>query len=96
MGNYRKNKTADLSSLLFRRWSRLRHISFGIPMRPCCTTWDVDVKTAQKLLGHADFSVTMKIYTHLSAEKESAGIEKLNQHVTKCLGDSIRNKVKEG
>ena len=23
-------------------------------------------------------------------------IEKLNQHVTKCLGDSIRNKVKEG
>lgn len=23
---------------------------------------DVDVKTAQKLLGHADFSVTMKIY----------------------------------
>lgn len=45
---------------------------------------------------HADFSVTMKIYTHLSAEKESAGIEKLNQHVTKCLGDSIRNKVKEG
>ena len=57
---------------------------------------DVDVKTAQKLLGHADFSVTMKIYTHLSAEKESAGIEKLNQHVTKCLGDSIRNKVREG
>ena len=57
---------------------------------------DVDVKTAQKLLGHADFSVTMKIYSHLSAEKESAGIEKLNQHVTKCLGDSIRNKVKEG
>ncbi len=31
-----------------------------------------------------------------SAERESAGIEKLNQHVTKCLGDSIRNKVKEG
>lgn len=50
---------------------------------------DVDVKTAQKLLGHADFSVTMKIYTHLSTEKESAGIEKLNQHVTEHLGNKI-------
>jgi len=50
---------------------------------------DVDVKTAQKLLGHADFSVTMKIYTHLSTEKESAGIEKLNQHVTEHLGNRI-------
>jgi integrase len=56
---------------------------------------DVDVKTAQKLLGHADFSVTMKIYTHLSAEKESAGVEKLNQHLDKLLGDSIGNKAKE-
>lgn len=50
---------------------------------------DVDVKTAQKLLGHADFSVTMKIYTHLSTEKESAGIERLNQHVTEHLGNRI-------
>ena len=50
---------------------------------------DVDVKTAQKLLGHADFSVTMKIYTHLSTEKESAGVEKLNQHVTEHLGNRI-------
>ena len=57
---------------------------------------DVDVKTAQKLLGHADFGVTMKIYTHLSAEKETAGIEKLNEHLDQLLGDSIRNKVKEG
>ena len=56
---------------------------------------DVDVKTAQKLLGHADFSVTMKIYTHLSTEKESAGIEKLNQHVTEHLGNRIEVLAKE-
>lgn len=56
---------------------------------------NVDVKTAQKLLWHADFSVTMKIYTHLSAEKESAGVEKLNQHLDKLFGDSIGNKAKE-
>ena len=56
---------------------------------------DVDVKTAQKLLGHADFSVTMKIYTHLSTEKESAGIERLNQHVTEHLGNRIEVLAKE-
>ncbi len=56
---------------------------------------DVDVKTAQKLLGHADFSVTMKIYTHLSAEKESMGIDKLNEHLDQLLGSTIGDKVKE-
>ncbi len=56
---------------------------------------DVDVKTAQKLLGHADFGVTMKIYTHLSAEKETAGIEKLNEHLDQLLGRTIEDKVKE-
>ena len=56
---------------------------------------DVDVKTAQKLLGHADFGVTMKIYTHLSAEKETAGIEKLNEHLDQLLGSTIGDKVKE-
>ena len=56
---------------------------------------DVDVKTAQKLLGHADFGVTMKIYTHLSTEKESAGIEKLNEHLDQLLGSTIGDKVKE-
>ena len=56
---------------------------------------DVDVKTAQKLLGHADFGVTMKIYTHLSAEKETAGIEKLNEHLDQLLGSRIGDKVKE-
>ena len=57
---------------------------------------DVDVKTAQKLLGHADFGVTMKIYTHLSSEKETAGIEKLNEHLDQLLGSTIGDKVKEG
>ena len=42
---------------------------------------DVDVKTAQKLLGHKDLSVTMKIYTNLSEKKEAIGIERLNNHL---------------
>jgi integrase len=37
----------------------------------------VDVKTAQYLLGHADASVTMKIYTHLSEQRKKSSIDAL-------------------
>lgn len=38
---------------------------------------DVDVKTAQRWLGHEDPMVTMKIYTHLSEERQNKSTEKL-------------------
>ena len=37
---------------------------------------DVDIKTAQYLLGHSDVAVTMGIYTQLSREKFARGIGK--------------------
>lgn len=37
----------------------------------------VDIKTAQKYLGHADPMVTLKIYTHLSQQKERISAEKI-------------------
>ncbi len=42
----------------------------------------VDVKSAQRFLGHADINVTLKIYTHLSAQKEQEAIASLNQHLS--------------
>lgn len=41
----------------------------------------VDVLTAQRLLGHADVQTTMRIYTHLSAQKEQQSIAALNAHI---------------
>lgn len=41
---------------------------------------EVDVYTAQKLLGHADIETTMAIYTHLRAKKEQESIEKLKAY----------------
>ncbi len=41
----------------------------------------VDVKSAQRFLGHADINVTLKIYTHLSAQKEQEAIAALNRHL---------------
>ncbi len=45
----------------------------------------VDPKSAQKFLGHADLQVTLKIYTHLSEEKERGAVEALNRF----LGDGV-------
>ena len=42
----------------------------------------VDVKSAQKFLGHADIEVTLSIYTHLSKFKEEKAISALNEHLS--------------
>ena len=41
----------------------------------------VDVKSAQKFLGHSDVEVTLSVYTHLSRFKEDAAISALNTHL---------------
>lgn len=41
---------------------------------------DVDLKTAQYLLGHDDVMTTMKIYTKLSKEKKASSVTKLIEH----------------
>lgn len=40
----------------------------------------VDIKTAQKLLGHTSPELTMRIYTHLSDAREAASIGKIEQY----------------
>lgn len=41
----------------------------------------VDVKTAAYLLGHSDITVTMRIYTQLSARKKLKGMDALNGYM---------------
>ena len=41
---------------------------------------DVDVYTAKRLLGHADISTTMAIYTHLRQKKEMKSVDKLKEY----------------
>ena len=42
----------------------------------------VDIKSAQRFLGHSDINVTLKIYTHLSEQKEQEAIAALNRHLS--------------
>ncbi len=46
---------------------------------------NVDVKSAQKFLGHADIEVTLAIYTHLTKYKEDKAITALNSHLDEML-----------
>lgn len=39
----------------------------------------IDPKTAQALLGHAQLSTTMDIYTHVYADKLKAAAEQMNK-----------------
>ncbi|MGI6725919.1 MAG: tyrosine-type recombinase/integrase [Christensenellales bacterium] len=41
----------------------------------------VDVKTAQRWLGHTDPAITMRIYTHLSKEREQAATALAVEHI---------------
>ena len=47
----------------------------------------VDVKTAQKLLGHTTPEMTMRIYTHLSAQQEKSSVNKLSKFIETQIFD---------
>lgn len=46
---------------------------------------DVDVYTAKKLLGHADISTTMAIYTHLREKKHHESVDRLRDYTKSGL-----------
>ena len=43
----------------------------------------VDIKSAQRFLGHADIEMTLAVYTHLTKFKEDEAIGSLNAHLEK-------------
>lgn len=56
---------------------------------------NVDVKSAQKFLGHADIEVTLEIYTHLSEMKEEKSIEALDNHLDEMIKTKRYSKSSE-
>lgn len=58
----------------------------------CTMLYDagVDILTAQKLLGHADAETTMRVYTHLTQQKERQSIAALNAHIGTQLLPAVK------
>lgn len=68
----------------------MRHLKLNVRMHDLRHTYatmlyeaNVDIKTAQLLLGHADVSVTMTLYTHLSEKKKAQNTDKLNEYLNR-------------
>ena len=72
----RNNKKDDMPRLFSFRYHDLRHTYCTLLFNS-----GADVKTAAYLLGHADISVTMKIYTHLSEEKKNKSTDALTAYM---------------
>lgn len=50
----------------------------------------VDVKSAQRFLGHTDVEVTLSIYTHLTKFKEEQAIQKLDEHIREKKNEPVK------
>lgn len=73
-GRKRRNeKTPTVFTIPLFGWHDLRHTYATILYEA-----DVDKLTAKELLGHADISTTIKIYTHLSEQQKTLSIDKLD------------------
>lgn len=49
----------------------------------------VDVKSAQRFLGHSDIETTLEIYTHLTKKKEHEAVDSINTHFVKHYTENI-------
>lgn len=45
----------------------------------------VDVKSAQRFMGHSSIEITLRVYTHLSEQKEKQAVDVLNEHFRQKL-----------
>ena len=80
-------------SALYRRWEAfckkkdIRIDRHSIRHQFATTLYDagIDAKSAQDLLGHAQISTTMDIYTHISEEKRKKDFSTLTEFVQKNL-----------
>ena len=63
----------------------------------CTMLYDanVDLKTAQKWMGHADQEMTMRIYTHLTEEKEKTASEALEKAAKKLASSQNGSQSQE-
>ena len=68
-----------------KTWTALDWTLYDLRVSFCTTLYDanVDLKTAQKLMGHKDAVTTLKIYTKLSEERKKDSTEQMEQFIAK-------------
>ena len=58
----------------------------------CTMLYDsgIDLKTAQKWMGHADQTMTPRVYTHLTAEREEESARLLREKVNARVQSGVQ------
>lgn len=66
------------------KWITFDYTMYDLRITFCTTLYDagVDIKTAQKLMGHKDATTTMRIYTKLSEERAASSTEKMEDFIS--------------
>lgn len=69
-------------------WRTIDFTLYDLRATFCTTLYDagVDLKTAQKLMGHRDAATTMRIYTKLSDEREEQSTKKMDAFLSANYG----------
>lgn len=71
-----------------KTWRTVDFNLYDLRVTFCTNLYDagVDLKTAQKLMGHRDSATTMRIYTKLSEEREEQSTDKMNAFLSANYG----------
>jgi integrase len=68
-------------------WKTFDYSQYDLRSTFCTLLYDsgVDIKTAQKLMGHKDAQTTMRIYTKLSEEHETESVQQMTDFISRTF-----------
>ncbi len=71
-----------------KKWKSLDFTLYDLRVTFCTSLYDagVDIKAAQKMMGHRDSTTTMRIYTKLSEEREEQSTAKMDAFLQQMYG----------
>jgi len=74
-------------------WKKINIRPHDLRHSYCTMLYDsgIDLKTAQKWMGHADQTMTLRVYTHLTAEREEAEARQLREKVNERVQNWVQN-----
>ena len=85
---FRKDKFIAALQEQKKEWIAVDFTMYDLRVTFCTTLYDagVDLKTAQKLMGHKDATTTLRIYTKLSEQRKVDSTDKMEQFLAATYG----------
>ena len=88
-------KTKDQKDNELPPWKSINIRSHDLRHSFCTMLYDadVDIKTAMKWMGHADEKMILKVYAHLTEQKEKEAAQAVGKHINSML--NVQNNVQK-